>query len=159
VEPPGEPGEIEIRAGQRVVARLGAAHVVAATGDHRPRRQQGQSVKAKRAADVPLPVNDLQRLHVEVSKAEKTVAFVFEGLHITVRRKGIAVSIVIDFVLEIGNGVYVLSPITRAADDWLVAHLPPNALVRDRYVVVPRMDIDAITAALAEAGLRVVRTT
>ena len=67
--------------------------------------------------------------------------------------------IAIDFVLETGDGVYVLSPITRAADDWLVAHLPPNALVRDRYVVVPRMDIDAITAALAEAGLRVVRTT
>ena len=42
-------------------------------------------IKAKRAADVPLPVNDLQRLHVEVSKAEKTVAFVFEGLHITVK--------------------------------------------------------------------------
>jgi len=116
-------------------------------------------IKAKRAADVPLPVNDLQRLHVEVSKAEKTVAFVFEGLHFTVRRKGIAVSIVIDFVLEIGNGVYVLSPITRAADEWLVAHLPPNALVRDRYVVVPRKDLEAVEAALAASGLRVVRTT
>lgn len=46
-------------------------------------------IKRKRAADQPAPVpqaqEELKHLHLEVSKSQHTVSFVFEGLQITVK--------------------------------------------------------------------------